>query len=64
MRPKPMKPHVARFLVVEANVLLAIEVSGLGEVPLLSIYSREGDNRTDTPALMTAFIKPRGREKK
>lgn len=55
IRPRPIKPHVARFLVVEAKVLLAIEPSGLEEVPLLSMHSREGENRTDTAALMTAL---------
>ena len=54
IRPKPIKPHVARFLVVEAKDLLVSEPSGLGEVPLPSIHSREGENRTDTAALMTA----------
>ena len=54
IRPRPIKPHVARFLAVEAKVLLVSEASGLEEVPLPSIHNREGENRTDTAALMTA----------
>ena len=61
IRPRPIKPHVARFLVVEAKVLRAIEPSGLGEVALLSMHSREGEKRTDTAALMTGVT---GRDKR
>lgn len=63
IRPKPIKPHVAWFLLVEAKVLPVIEPSGLEEVPLPGIHSREGENRTDPTAFMTA-MKPKEKERK
>ena len=64
IRPKPIKPHVARFLLVEAKVLPVIEPSGLEEVPLPGIHSREGEHRTDTTAFMTAMNPMKKRKKR
>ena len=55
---------------VETKVLLVTGPSGLVEVPLPSIHSREGENRTETAALMIAveaqeeeLSQQRGRQK-
>lgn len=50
-----MNPHVVSFLLLEAKSLLAVELSGLWDVLLPSMHRREGENRTDTAALMTAL---------
>lgn len=55
MRPRPMKPHVARFEGVEAKERLVIEDSEDAEGPLPSMQSREGENRIETAALMLTY---------
>lgn len=52
IRPRPMNPHVARFAGVEAKERLVMEDSEDAEGPLLSMQRREGENRTETAALM------------
>lgn len=52
IRPRPINPHVARFAGVEAKERLVMEDSEDAEGPLLSMQRREGENRTETAALM------------
>lgn len=55
IRPSPTKPHVARFLLLDAKDLLAAGGIDLVAVLLPSMHSREGENRTETAALITAW---------
>ena len=51
-----MKPHVARVLLLEAKDLLAAGPIDLEDVLLPNMHNREGENRTETAALMAALI--------
>lgn len=52
MRPRPMKPHVARFEGVEAKERLVMEDSGDAEGLLPGMQRRKGENRMETAALI------------
>lgn len=49
-----MKPHVSRFRLLDAKDLLPVGSIDLKAVLLPSIQSLEGENRTETAALMIA----------
>ena len=52
IRPSPMKPHVAKLLLLEEKHLLLDGLNDTGSVPLPSMHSREGEKRIDTAALI------------
>ena len=52
MRPRPMKPHVAKFEPVEAKDRRVVVGTELVAGPLPSMHSREGEKRIETAALI------------
>ena len=56
IRPRPMKPHVSRFRLLDAKDLFPVGSIDLGAVLLPSMQSLAGENRTEMAALMTGLI--------
>ena len=54
MRPRPMKPHVARFEVVEEKERRVLEDEKGAGTLLLRMQRRRGESRMETVALIVA----------
>ena len=57
-----MKPHVARFRLLDVKDLLPAGSIDLAAGLLLSMHSLEGEKRTETAALMTALVTGKDRK--
>lgn len=56
IRPRPMKPHVARFEGVEVKDLLAVGADKPVTPPFPSKHSLEGEKRTAIAALIVTVM--------